>query len=112
MFTIRWTIAAESTYQQLKSQAAKSLAARQSKSKTKATRDEALFKKVVKCLALLQDNPRHPGLCTHEFTSLSTKECRVFEAYIENNTPGAFRLFWHYGPAEREITILAITAHP
>ena len=27
-------------------------------------------------------------------------------------TPGACRTFWCYGPAKREITIIAITPHP
>jgi hypothetical protein len=36
----------------------------------------------------------------------------VFEAYAENNTPGAYRIFWVYGPGKDVITILAITAHP
>jgi hypothetical protein len=36
----------------------------------------------------------------------------VFEAYAENNTPGAYRIFWHYGPDKNMITIVAITPHP
>ncbi|MGB0059930.1 hypothetical protein [Candidatus Binatus sp.] len=37
---------------------------------------------------------------------------KVFEAYAENNTPAAFRVFWHYGPGTGQMTIVAITAHP
>jgi hypothetical protein len=33
----------------------------------------------------------------------------VFEAYAENNTPGAYRIFWHYGLGKDVITI---TPHP
>lgn len=33
----------------------------------------------------------------------------VFEAYAENETPAAYRLFWYYGPEEKEITIYSIT---
>lgn len=36
----------------------------------------------------------------------------VFESYAQNNTPGAYRIFWHYGPKKKMITILAITPHP
>jgi glycine cleavage system aminomethyltransferase T len=36
----------------------------------------------------------------------------VFEAYVENRTPAAYRVFWCYGPEQEEITILAITPHP
>jgi len=37
---------------------------------------------------------------------------QVFEAYAENQTPAAFRVFWYYGPSARELTIVAITPHP
>ena len=68
---------------------------------------------VRKALGYLELNPRHPGLHTHPFTSLvGAKGEKVFEAYAENNTPSACRIFWHYGPGEDEITILAITPHP
>jgi hypothetical protein len=36
----------------------------------------------------------------------------VFEAYAENNTSCAYRIFWHYGPSKNEMTIVAITPHP
>lgn len=36
----------------------------------------------------------------------------IFEAYAENNTPAAYRIFWYYGPNKDNITILVITAHP
>jgi hypothetical protein len=37
---------------------------------------------------------------------------KVFEAYAQNNTPGAYRIFWCYGPAKSELTIITITAQP
>ena len=37
---------------------------------------------------------------------------KVFEAYAENKTPQAYRVFWHYGHKKSEITIIAITSHP
>lgn len=71
------------------------------------------FKSVRKALGFLQANPRHPGLNTHKYTSLAgPKGEDVFEAYAENNTPGAYRIFWMYGPGKDVITILAITPHP
>lgn len=71
------------------------------------------LKSVRKALAYLQTNPRHPGLNTHKYTSLvGPKGEDVFEAYAENNTPCAYRIFWFYGPDKTEITILAITPHP
>lgn len=80
----------------------------------------AVFDQVRKTIAFLEVNPHHPGLQTHEFTSLSDALGeKVFEAYAQNKTPGAYRVFWRYGPDETAgkkrvpvITILAITPHP
>jgi len=79
-----------------------------------------VFEQVRKALGYLEINPHHPGLNTHEFTSLTGANGeRVFEAYAQNNTPGAYRIFWHYGPDETKakkripvITVVAITPHP
>ena len=79
-----------------------------------------VLKQVRKTLKLLEGNPRHPGLRSHEYASLEgpNKE-RVWEAYAQNNTPGAYRVFFHYGPDEivgdkrvPVLTIVAITPHP
>jgi hypothetical protein len=75
--------------------------------------EEKFFKKLVKTLAFLGDNPRHPGLRTHEIGALSDRYgFKVFEAYLENNTPAAGRVFWAYGPDKGDITILAVEPHP
>ena len=71
------------------------------------------LKAVRKTLALLESNPRHPSLHTHEFSSLTRAVgIKVFEAYAENRTPAAYRVFWCYGPQKDELTIIAITPHP
>jgi len=72
-----------------------------------------LYKAAQKCIKLLMVNPRHPGLNTHEYTKL-TKEMgyKIFEAYAENKTPGAYRIFWRYRPEKSIITILSISPHP
>ena len=71
------------------------------------------LKAVRKTLAQLESNPRHPGLQTHKFQSLVGPNGEdVFEAYAEQGTPAAYRVFWFYGPAKGQITILAITPHP
>jgi len=75
--------------------------------------DQKKYKKVLKTLGLMQTNMRHPGLKTHKYNSLYGPEGEdLFEAYVENRTPGAFRVFWYYGPDKNVITILAITPHP
>ena len=69
--------------------------------------------KISRILGLMQNNLRHPSLKTHEYQSLSGPDGeKVFEAYVENNTPGAWRVFWYYGPDQGVITIFAITPHP
>lgn len=72
-----------------------------------------ILKAVRKSLGYLETNPRHPGLNTHKFNSLKGLNGQeVFEAYAQNNTPAAYRIFWCYGPNKQEITIITITPHP
>jgi len=79
-----------------------------------------LLKQVQKTLGLLETNVRHPGLHTHEYQSLrGSKGERVWEAYAQNQIPGAYRVFFHYGPDEVAgrkrrpvLTVIAITPHP
>ncbi len=71
------------------------------------------LKAVRKALGFLETNPRHPGLNTHKFSSLKGQNGEeIFEAYAENHTPTAYRIFWHYGPDKNNITVIAITPHP
>ena len=71
------------------------------------------YRAVAKALRLLATDPRHPSLQTHEFTSLrGPAGQKVFEAYAEQATPAAYRIFWCYGPGPQQITVLAITPHP
>ena len=52
------------------------------------------LKAVRKALGYLEINPRHPGLKTHEFTSLrGLNGEKIFEADAENNTRAAYRIF-------------------
>ncbi len=79
-----------------------------------------IYKQVLKTLGLLELNIRHPGLNTHEYQSLEgLKGERVWEAYAQNQTPGTYRVFFHYGPDQGSgkrrvpvVTIVAITPHP
>jgi hypothetical protein len=80
----------------------------------------AILEQVRKAIGYLEIDPHHSSLNTHEFTSLTGANGeKVFEAYAQNNSPGAFRIFWRYGPDEVKgkkrtpvITIVAITRHP
>jgi len=74
---------------------------------------EKRYKAVKKTIRFLSTNPRHSGLQTHEFSSLKGPQGeKVFEAYVEQSTPAAYRIFWYYGPEKNQITILTITPHP
>jgi hypothetical protein len=79
-------------------------------------RDRSLAKRlkaVRKVIGRLELNPRHPGLQSHKFQSMSGPRGEgVFEVYAEQATPAAYRVFWCYGPAKSQITIVAITSHP
>ena len=72
-----------------------------------------LAKKLNKAVQLLESDPRHPGLRSHEIEALSRRAGeRVFESYVENNTPAAGRLFWLFGPSRGFITIIGLEPHP
>jgi hypothetical protein len=75
--------------------------------------EDKFFKKLVKVLGFLGDNPRHHSLQTHEIDVLTRKYgFKVFEAYLENKTPAAGRIFWTYGPDKGDITIMGVEPHP
>lgn len=98
MFDLQWTERALTAYKEIESSSR-----------------QGLLKQVHKTLTLLKENPRHPGLRTHVFHSFEhpfKKDGKVFEAYAQNQTSGAYRVFWCYGPDNTDITIIAITKHP
>jgi hypothetical protein len=76
--------------------------------------DERIFlKRLVKAAHHLSQNPRHPGLQSHEIDDLSRRaKVKVWCSYLQNNAPAAGRIFWCYGPGQDEITIVGIEPHP
>ncbi len=97
MFELEWVDEAKKTYNLLKGNASQ-------KKRYKAVR------KTIKFLAM---DPHHNSLQTHEYVSLKGPNGeKVFEAYAEQRTPAAYRVFWYYGPSRGIITIFAITSHP
>lgn len=113
-FTVLLSDEALAQRNKLREEAKASLANRKKNKKSKSSEQEGRYKQVAKTISLLS-NPRHTGLNTHEYDSLENpfdKNGKVFEAYAQNATPGAYRVFWCYGPNRGEITVIAITPHP
>ena len=75
--------------------------------------EEKQYRQLGKAMKLLAENPRYPGLHTHEIASLSARYGRkVWESYLENNTPKDGLLFWVYCKGTGEITVIGIEPHP
>lgn len=69
--------------------------------------------KVRRTLGRIQQNPGHPGLNSHKYDSIEgINGEEVWESYVENRTPSAWRVFWHYGPGKNVLTIVTIGPHP
>lgn len=61
----------------------------------------------------MQTDLRHPSLNTHEYHTLKGPNGeKIFEAYAQQKTPGAYRIFWYYGLEKNTISIVAIIPHP
>ncbi|HEY1619647.1 MAG TPA: hypothetical protein VGG25_18635 [Streptosporangiaceae bacterium] len=62
----------------------------------------AKLEKVNRAFGNLQQNPRHPGLNSYEYQNFrgGPPGVKIWHSYVENNTPGAWRIFWRYGPDE------------
>src|SRR5215212_9181052 len=79
----------------------------------KSTARRGTLQQVRKTLALLETNLRHPSLNTHAYRSIQGPAGEeVFEAYAQNETPGAYRVFFMYGPdryqGKKRIAVLTI----
>ncbi|MHA6805953.1 hypothetical protein [Salinifilum ghardaiensis] len=79
-----------------------------------STSYRAKRKKVAKALQKLRDaGPGYPALQSHKYESMRGLDGEdVWESYVENRTPGAWRIWWYYGPRADAITILTIGPHP
>lgn len=74
--------------------------------------DLVKYKKVIKAITLLASDPAYPSLKSHVYHDTEKKYSdgkeKIFTSYIENGTPGAWRILWKYGPNEGEIEIITI----
>lgn len=75
-------------------------------------RDPKRAKKVRNTLERISQDPDYPGLKSHVYHDTEKKYSdgkeKIFTSYIENGTPGAWRILWKYGPNEGEIEIITI----
>ena len=72
-----------------------------------------LYNLIGKAMVLLANDPRYPGLQSHEIEVLTLRYgTKVWCSYLQNNTPAVGRIFWSYGPDKGDITIVAIEPHP
>lgn len=75
--------------------------------------EETLYKKWGKAMKLLSQDPRYPGLRTHEIEPLSKRYgMKVWQSYLENKTSSAMRMYWVYGPNQSDITVIGLEPHP
>lgn len=97
MFELEWAEEAQRIYGVLKNDASQS----------------KRYKAIQNTIRFLAANPRHNSLQTHEYVNLmGPRGEKGFEAYADQKTPTAYRVFWYYGPGQGAITIFAITHHP
>jgi hypothetical protein len=114
-FQLKWTDEADEKYKKFKSDAETARKNRSKDRKTKSSKQEGLFKQIANAIKKLRDNPHHPGLNSHPYSELEhpfDPGEKVWESYAQNDTPGAYRIFWGYGPGRGILTIIAITPHP
>ena len=75
--------------------------------------ESILYKKLGNALKKLSQDPKYPGLQSHEIQALTARYgMKVWESYLENNTPAAARIFWVYGPEQNDITVIGLEPHP
>jgi hypothetical protein len=75
--------------------------------------EEKLYKKWGKAMALLANDPQHPGLKSHEIEALSRRYGeKIWQSYLENRNSTAARMYWVYGPDKGEITVIGLEPHP
>ena len=82
---------------------------------------KSVLKQVRKTLGYLETNLEANSLQTHPHYALTKRYgVKIFESYVQQKTPGAYRTFWHYGPDQINekgvripiITVLDIGPHP
>ena len=80
---------------------------------TNNKKDEELYTKWGNALKKLAIDPFYPSLQTHEIEPLSRRYgMKVWQSYLENKKSKARRMYWVYGPDQKDITIIGLEPHP
>lgn len=75
--------------------------------------DAVKAKKVARTIEQLAVDPRHPGLRSHRYVGMDDVfGAPIWESYVENRTPSAWRIWWFFGPGAEEITVVDLGPHP
>lgn len=76
-------------------------------------KEKHLQSRFIKTLDQLKTNPRYPSLNSHRIADLTDElGYIVWQSDMENNTSGALRMFWRYGPEDGEISVVGVSSHP
>ena len=54
-------------------------------------------------------NPKYPALKSHPFGEIDG--IKIWTSYVQNNTPQAYRILWHYGDEKLIIVLLNVIPH-
>ena len=71
------------------------------------------WKKLQKALKNLEADPSYPGLQAHKFETLKGKAPDggdMWECYVENNTPGAWRIFYFFDSRDPTPGLIYVTS--
>ncbi len=69
---------------------------------------EEVYQQLKKQILLLEQNPRHPSLKTHEVkNTIGSFGGKIFEAYINKQ----YRFTWEYGKQRSEIILRNVDNH-
>lgn len=78
--------------------------------------DPAKLKKVKRALKRLKENPNDRALHSKKYKTLEgagSNGADIWQSYIEQGTPGAWRMFWYYNNVVRGlIGVVWIGPHP
>lgn len=69
---------------------------------------EEVYRQLKKQVLLLEKNPRHPSLKTHQVkNAIGNFEAKIFEGYVNKQ----YRFTWQYGEKRSEIILRNVDNH-